>query len=82
MSVPPESIQPGRCFVATTERGQRVRRVTILTREGEVRYKSRAAATASTSGWVESGLPLSAFASQAEREVPCSWTPDADETSR
>ena len=78
MTIPPESIQVGRCFVATSERGQRVRRVTILTREGEVRYEARAAAIVSAFGWVAAGLPLSAFASQAEREVPCDWTPERE----
>jgi putative hemolysin len=75
MGVPPESIRVGKCYLAE---GGRIRRVTMLLPEGDVRYVSREAGTLRRFGGVESILSRDTFASQAQREVPCNWTPEGD----
>ncbi len=75
MTVPPESIEVGKCYLA--ENG-RIRRVTMVLPEGDVRYVSRDATALRKFGGIEGVLSLNAFASQVRREVPCDWTPEGD----
>jgi hypothetical protein len=75
MSVPPESIQAGKCYL--TRFGQ-VRRV-VICEHGRVTFH-----TGNRRLYVPGGTPrrrvmtLPKFALDAEREVPCNWTPEAD----
>ncbi len=76
MPLPPESIQIGKCYL--THSGE-VRRVLRLLPEDRVHYEFREAAVARAFGWKEGVLGLAPFAALVEHEVPCNWTPEADE---
>ncbi len=75
MSIPPESIQVDRCYL--TEGGF-IRKVTSTGSDGWVHYGERD----STGDWPDKRwtrrLRRQAFASSAEREVPCDWTLEGD----
>ena len=76
MTVLPESIQVGRCYLTDAAR---VQRVLEITSDGRVVYAHR-----STRSWHKAWTPgtasLRAFALITLREVPCDWSPEADET--
>jgi hypothetical protein len=75
MSIPPESIQVGQCYL--TKSG-RVRRVTGLP-PGRVQFKQRMARTPTWRGHSSAILDIRSFASTVERAVPCDWTPEMAE---
>ncbi len=73
MSVPPESIQVGQCYLSVT--GQ-VRRVMRVLPDGRVQYEARGGAVARAFNWRTDILDLRSFAFSVERPVPCDWTPE------
>ena len=75
MSVPPESIQIGKCYL--THAGE-VRRVLRLLPEDRVHYEARESAVLRAFGWREGVLELAPFAVLVEREVPCDWKPETE----
>jgi hypothetical protein len=74
MSVPPESIQVGQCYL--TRSGQ-VRRVRAF-HEGRVQFQQRASHAPTWANYKSDILELRSFAFSAERPVPCNWTLDRD----
>ena len=75
MSVPPESIQAGQCYL--TETGQ-VRRVLTLLPGSRVQYEWRNG-MAMPKRWKMDAQALHSFAVLVERPIPCDWTPETDE---
>ena len=71
MSIPPESIQVGQCYLMLDGEVRRVLR--LLPNEG-VHYESRAGVIVEAFGWKAGVLALSAFAALVDRPVPCDWT--------
>ena len=76
MSVPPESIEVGKCYL---DARYRVLHVTHVTRDGRVRFKHQDARPAMVDAWWAGMSSLREFASQTVRQVPCDWSPEADE---
>jgi hypothetical protein len=76
LSVPPESIEVGRCYLSDDGR---VRRVRKFLPDGRVRYTYRSFLAAQASPWRTGRLDVEGFAATALREVPCDWTPEMDE---
>ncbi len=76
MSVPPETIQVGECYL--TNMGT-IRRVTGLL-PGRVRYEQRPAHRPTWANHRTDILDLRSFAFSVERPVPCDWTAESDET--
>lgn len=72
MSIPPEIIEVGKCYLVDGTRVLYVRRVMRLMPDGRVQYESRTARA--VKGWQPGMLSLGEFASQAKHEVPCDWT--------
>jgi hypothetical protein len=75
MSIAPESIQVGKCYL--TKMGT-IRRVTGLL-PGRVRYEQRPAHRTTWANYRTDILDLRSFAFTVERLVPCDWTPERDE---
>lgn len=75
MTVPPESIEAGKCYLMET--GQ-VRRVVRLMSDGRVQYEFKGPASP-RAGWRPGMQEGRSFAFIVERQVPCDWTPEADE---
>lgn len=75
VSLPPESIQSGQCYLTTN--GQ-VARVMSLSAEGRVNYEFGSAAVAKAFGWTAAVTDVRSFAHLIERPVPCDWTPETD----
>jgi hypothetical protein len=76
MSIAPETITIGQCYL--TRSGQ-VRRVRAIT-EGRVLFDSRRRSPKGPRWiWYPSILDLQAFAAAVERPVPEEWTPEANE---
>jgi hypothetical protein len=75
VSVPPESIETGRCY---PDARYRVLHVTPVTRDGRVRFKHQEAHPAMVDAWWPGMTSLREFASQAVREVPRGWRPGTD----
>jgi hypothetical protein len=75
MSIAPESIQVGECYL--TKMGT-IRRVTGLL-PGSVRNEQRPAHRTTWPNHRTDILDLRSFAFSVERAVPCDWTPERDE---
>ena len=75
MSLPPESIQVGQCYL--THEG-RVRRVLQLLPNSRVNFEWQNS-TSTAKQWRAGVLDLRAFAAAIERPVSCDWTPETDE---
>ncbi len=74
MSVPPESIEVGKCYLMET--GQ-VRRILRIMPDGRFQYEHRMGYSA-PKAW-KSGIQSGrSFAATVEREVPCDWTPEKE----
>ena len=74
MSIPLESVAPGKCYL--TETGQ-IRRVLRVLPDGRVQYEYRGAANPQIL-WKDGIQDRRSFASLVEREVPRDWTPEMD----
>lgn len=79
MTIPLERMDVGKCYLT---RSGEIRRVLHILPHGQVHYEARRAAVLQEFGWTEGVLELALFAALIEREVPCDWTPGADEASR
>lgn len=81
MTLPPESIQVGKCYLVEAERSRRskgIRRVVRIMPDGRVQFERRPAHQVNAGAWKPGMQEVRAFALQAEREVPCDWTPEDD----
>lgn len=74
MSISPEAVEVGKCYLG--DNGQ-VRRVVRLWDDGRVQYESRARYLSNAKVWKPGMLSLSDFAVSAQREVSYDWTPEA-----
>ncbi len=72
MSIPPESIQIGQCYLTD---GSIVRRVVRILPDGRTQYEWRGGHRMK---WKAGILSRREFALTAEREVPCDWTPERE----
>ncbi len=75
MTIPPESIEVGKCYLTTT--GQ-VRRVIRIMPNGRVQYEHRLGHAILKRQWPSNIAEARTFAFAVEREVPCDWTPEED----
>jgi hypothetical protein len=75
MSVAPESIQTGQCYLMRT--GHVRRAIALL--PGRVQYETRNRAP-NRAGWTwrPGILDLKTFAAMVERPIPCDWTSETD----
>jgi hypothetical protein len=78
MSIAPESIKVGQCYLT---RSGYVRRVYAIL-EGRVRYETRANAAKLGWAWRPGIVDLKTFAAMVERPVPCDWTPETGDKAR
>ncbi len=76
MTMPPESIEVGKCYLT---RNDQIVRVEKLLLDGYVIYAFRSSAVAKAFGWTGAQMEIRSFAHLLEREVPCDWTPETDE---
>ena len=81
MAVPPESIEPGKCYLATLGEHHRVQRVVSITPSGHVVFEVRRKLH-DPALWLPEERGLQVFAAAVEREVPCDWTPETNESER
>jgi hypothetical protein len=77
VTIPPESIEVGKCYLGDNGK---VWRVVRLWPDSRVQFEFRARSRGEARVWKPGMLLLRDFASSAQREVPCDWTPDTDET--
>ncbi len=73
MTIPPESIAVGRCYLTD---GNIVRRVVRILPDRRIQYEWRGGHRMK---WKSGILSSREFALAAEREISCDWTPEADE---
>ncbi len=76
MAVPPESIEVGKCYLSNDGR---VRRAAKFLPDGRIRYAYRSFPVPQGRLWRTGRLDVERFAETTVREVPCDWTPDAEE---
>ncbi len=76
MSVNPESIRVGKCYLMDDKR---LRRVLRISSEGRVHFVYREDRPGPSALWWAGMVDLPNFAASAQREVPCDWTPETDE---
>jgi hypothetical protein len=74
MSVPPESIEVGACYLSNDGR---VRKVMRFLTDGRVRYRYRGPFGGR---WRHGALDLQSFVATVERSVPCNWTPEDEQS--
>jgi hypothetical protein len=75
MSIPPESVEIGQCYLTVSGT---VRRVTALP-HGRVQFRQRAGRRPTWANYKTEILELRSFAFSVERAVPCDWTLENDE---
>ncbi len=75
MSLPPESIRVGQCYL--THDGH-VRRILLILPSGVVQFEQRPAGLLRWARWRAQVADLRTFAAAIKRQVPCDWTPEAD----
>ncbi len=78
MTIPPESIEVGKCYLVERDG---VRRVLKIWPDGRVQYETRSGPLGHTKTWKPGMLQVRDFASSSLREVPCDWTPETDALS-
>ncbi len=78
MSIHPESIEVGKCYLMDS--GQ-VRRVLRIMPDGRFQYEHRMG-HAAPKVWRPGTQGSHSFAAMVEREVPCDWTPERDNEER
>ena len=79
MSVAPETLEVGQCYLAKAEKDFQVRRVLRVMPDGRVQFERRIRnAKGPQWSWVPKITSLGAFALSVERPVPCDWAPEAD----
>ncbi len=76
MSVPPESIEIGKCYLGDNGKVWRVVRVWP---DSRVQFEFRARSRGEVRIWKPGMLSLQDFAEAAQREVPSDWTPKTNE---
>ncbi len=85
MTLPPESIEVGKCYLArgylvAGGRSLRVRRVKQIHPDGRVQFEQRRGPARVGHPWPMGGtMQLTTFALAVEREVPCDWMLEATE---
>ena len=73
MSLPPESIEVGQCYLTVSGSVRRVRAIL----QGRVQFENRVKVPNGCPwGWRTSMLDIKSFAFSAERPVPHDWTPE------
>ncbi len=72
MSIEPQSIQVGQCYLSD---GGMVRRVVRILPDGRVQYEWRGG---NRLNWKPGILSSLEFTASTERLVPCSWAPEDD----
>lgn len=75
MSVPPESIHVGQCYLMAS--GQ-VKRVLAILAAGRVHYEYRITGRPIVKNWKPGTQELRTFAALVARPVPYDWTPETD----
>jgi hypothetical protein len=75
MTIPPESIAVGKCYLSDEGR---VRRVVKFISDNQIRYAYRSFPQKGKL-WRTGRLEVGRFAETTLREVPCDWTPETDE---
>ena len=75
MSLPPESIAVGKCYLSETGT---IRRVLRILPDGRVQFEWRNCTRKVSYRWRSEILNLRSFTSSVERPVPCDWTPGRD----
>jgi hypothetical protein len=79
MTITPESIEVGKCYLLEGELQRSVRLVTHILPSGRVRFEGRDADVVRAFVWAGGTSDLTAFAEAALHEVPCDWTPETDQ---
>ncbi len=75
MTLPPESIEAGKCYLMKTGH---LRRVVRLMPDGRIQYEHRPVHQANAKTWKPGMQSHHSFAELIEREIPCDWTPEAE----
>ena len=75
MSLPPESIDVGQCYLSDNGR---VRRIVAVLPGSRVQFEWRYGHLIPKTTWRADVLDLRSFAFLAERPVPCDWTPERE----
>jgi hypothetical protein len=74
MSIPPEGLQLGQCYLGTNGR---VHRVTRIMPDGRIQYEHRGAKVILKT-WKSGMVDGRSFTAMVKRPVPCDWTPETD----
>ncbi len=78
MSLPPESIELGKCYLTNTGRVWRIIRVMP---DGRILYEQRSRRVPAKT-WQPGMLVALTAEMLIVREIPCDWTPERDQTTR
>ena len=71
MTIPPESIEVGKCYLSNDGR---VRRAAKFLPDGRVQFEGRMGHQRNAGAWRSGMQDIRSFAFLIEREVPCDWT--------
>ncbi len=82
MTVSPESIEVGKCYLADRRQSPQVWQVTTIFADGRLEYKNRPIDPKARQHWRSARTTAPLFALTVTREVPCDWSPGGDEASQ
>ncbi len=78
MSLPPESLEVGKCYLADARMSPQVWHVIRIFPDRRLEYKHRPASGERRHHWTKAVSDIRVFASFVTREVPCDWTPESE----
>ena len=78
MSLPPESIEVGNCYLADQRQYPQIWRVDAILPDGRLDYKARPVDPTARQHWKMRMTSTELFAAAVSREVPCDWMPERE----
>jgi hypothetical protein len=76
MSIIPESIQVGQCYLSTSGK---IRRVLNILSDGRVQFEARNRSNSTGQRWKLDIMSVEAFAASTEQPIRCDWVHGEDE---
>ncbi len=78
MTITPESIQVGKCYLADRREDPQIRQVIQIFPDGRLEYRRRPLNPGLRQQWRSEMTSVQLFPSSVTREVPCDWTPERE----
>ncbi len=76
MTIPPESLEVGKCYLTLSQLGPRIQWIIAVFPDGRVQHEWR---KQQRQAWRPGILDAREFALGVDRETPCDWMPEMED---